>query len=241
MTNIARIETMPKEVKIPDRSRSYDASRRKRAADQTRRRIVDAARALFLARGYAATTMAVIAETAEVALDTVYASVGPKPALFRHLVEIAISEIDRPVAAEERDYVRQIQAEANAQRKLELYARATRHIQERLAPLFSILREAAPTHPELAALWEEISQRRARNMRLLSAELAATGGLRAGLSLEEVADVIWATNSPEFYLLLVRERGWVPERFEQWLADTWRQLLLTEPPSPPRSVDPPLA
>jgi len=225
---------MPKEVKTPDQRRSYDASRRQHAADQTRRRIVAAARALFLARGYAATTMAAIAETAGVALDTVYASVGPKPALFRHLVEIAISGIDRPVAADERDYVRQIQAETSTQRKLELYARATRHIQERLAPLFSILREAAPTHPELTALWEEISQRRARNMRLLTADLAATGGLRTDLAPEDVADVIWATNSPEFYLLLVRERGWAPERFEQWLADAWGRLLLSEQQPPPQ-------
>jgi AcrR family transcriptional regulator len=225
---------MPKEVKTRGGGRSYDASRRQRAADQTRRGIVEAARALFLARGYAATTMAAIAEAAGVALDTVYASVGPKPALFRHLVEIAISGLDRPVVAEERDYVRQIQAETSARRKLEIYARATCQIQERLAPLFAILREAAPGHPELRALWEEISQRRARNMRLLAADLAAVPGLRPGLSLEEVADVIWATNSPEFYLLLVRERGWAPDRFERWLADTWRRLLLDEPPPPPR-------
>jgi len=225
---------MPKEVNTPGRSRSYDDSQRKRAADQTRRRIVDAARALFLARGYAATTMAAIAETAGVALDTVYASVGPKPALFRHLVEIAISGLDQPVVAEERDYVRQIQAETSAQRKLELYAGATRRIQERLAPLFSILREAASTHPELTALWEEISQRRARNMRLLAVDLATTGGLRTDLSPEDVADVIWVTNSPEFYLLLVRERGWAPERFEQWLADAWGRLLLSEQPPPPQ-------
>ena len=223
---------MPKEVNTRGGSRSYDASRRQRAADQTRRGIVEAARALFLARGYAATTMAAVAETAGVALDTVYASVGPKPTLFRHLVELAISGLDRPVVAEERDYVRQIQAETSAQRKLELYARATRHIQERLAPLFSILREAAPTHPELAALWEEISQRRARNMRLLTADLATTGALRPDLAPEEIADVIWTMNSPEFYLLLVRERGWTPERFEQWLADTWGRLLLTQPPPP---------
>jgi AcrR family transcriptional regulator len=217
---------MPDDVKTAPRRRSYDASRRKEAADQTRRGIVAAARALFLARGYAATTMAAIAESAGVALDTVYASVGPKPALFRHLVETAISGLDQPVAAEERDYVRQVRAEPNARQKLVLYARAHRLIQERLAPLFAVLREAAPTHPELAALWEEISQRRAANMRLFAADLATTGSLRGDLSLEEAADVIWATNSPEFYLLLTRERGWDPERVERWLADSWVRLLL---------------
>lgn len=223
---------MVKDVKPPGRPRSYDASRRQRAADQTRGGIVAAAQELFLANGYALTTMAAIAQAAGVALDTVYASVGPKPALFRRLVEMAISGADQPIAAAERDYVRQIQAAPRAQRKLELYAQAHRGIQERLAPLFAVLREAAPAHPELAALWQEISQRRARNMRLFAADLAATGSLRADLSLEEAADVIWATNSPEFYLLLVRERGWTPARVEGWLADTWRRLLLTAEQAP---------
>ena len=64
-------------------------------------------------------------------------------------------------------------------------------------------------------------------MRLLIADLAQIGQLRAGLSVEEAADVIWATNSPEFYMLLVDERGWTPEAFERWQARTWITLLLT--------------
>jgi len=69
-----------------------------------------------------------------------------------------------------------------------------------------------------------IADRRAANMRLLAADLARTGSLRVGI--EEAADVIWATNSPEFFLLMVRDRGWEPKRFQAWLAATWRQLLL---------------
>ena len=52
------------------------------------------------------------------------------------------------------------------------------------------------------------------------------GGLRADLSIDEAADVIWATNSSELYVLLTVERGWSPHRFERWLADTWCRLLL---------------
>jgi hypothetical protein len=58
--------------------------------------------------------------------------------------------------------------------------------------------------------------------------LEATGTLRPGLSAEKAADVVWATNSPEFFLLLVRNRGWDPEFFEWWLADTWTRLLLAD-------------
>jgi AcrR family transcriptional regulator len=213
----------------PVKPRPYHAPRRRAAAQATRRAILEAAARLFCERGYPATTMAAIAEAAGVALDTVYAAVGPKPLLFRLLVETAISGTDEPVPALEREYVHAIRAERDPRRKLELYARAMRGIQERLAPLFRVLQQAAPMHPELTALWEEIAQRRSRNMRMLATELAETGWLRPGVAIDEAADVIWATNSSEFYVLLVHERGWVPERYERWLADAWKRLLLCDP------------
>ena len=218
---------MERSVKSP--ARRYNAAGRRAAAQRTRRLILAEAVRLFTERGYAGTTMADIAAAARVALDTVYATVGPKPTLFRLLIETAISGTDRPVAAEERDYVAAIHAEPDGARKLELYAGAVRTIHGRLAPLLHVLRAAAPGEPELAAVWREIAERRARNMRLFVAEVAAPGALREGLSLEEAADVVWATNSAELYILLVHERGWQPDRYMRWLADTWRRLLLRTP------------
>jgi AcrR family transcriptional regulator len=206
--------------------RPYHAPRRQEQARRTRRAILDAAGRLFIQRGYAATTMTAIAQAAGVALDTVYAAVGPKPVLFRLLVETAISGTDAPVPALERDYVRAIRAEPDAARKLTLYAQAIGRIQQRLAPLVQVLQQAAAGDAELAALWRGIADRRAANMRLLAAELAATGALRPELSVEEVADVLWSMNSPELYLLLVGQRGWDPDRYQRWLADAWQRLLL---------------
>jgi AcrR family transcriptional regulator len=206
--------------------RSYDSSLRREAAKGTRQAIIDSARRMFLDRGYTATTMPAIAKAAGTALDTVYATVGRKPAVFRLLVEMAISGSDRIVPAEERDYVRAIRAEPDAARKLKLYAAALGGIQPRLAPLIRVLQEAAPLDPELNELWRKITQRRADNMRLLAENLAATGRLRAGPSVSQVADIIWAMNSPEFYLLLVEQRGWSPGEYANWLGDAWTQLLL---------------
>jgi hypothetical protein len=130
------------------------------------------------------------------------------------------------VPAEARGYVQTIRAAPGAGAKIDAYAAALREIQPRLAPLFRALAAAAPAEPALGALWREIADRRAANMRLFAADLAATGALRPGLSIEEAADVVWATNAPELYLLLVDGRGWSPERYGRWLADAWRRLLL---------------
>jgi AcrR family transcriptional regulator len=206
--------------------RPYDSRARKTAAQARRQAILEAARAQFLAHGYAGATMPAIAAAADVALDTVYATVGNKPTLFRLLVETAISGRAEAVAAEERDYVRAIRAEPDAARKLALYAAALGVIQQRLAPLFQVLQAAAPLDRGLKALWQEIARRRAENMRLLAAELEATGRLRAGLSVARAADIIWSMNAPEFYLLLVEQRGWSPSEFAAWLAEAWVRLLL---------------
>jgi AcrR family transcriptional regulator len=206
--------------------RTYDSSTRKAAAQSTRQSIIEAARRVFLQSGYAGATMPAIAKEAGIALDTVYAAVGKKPALFRLLVETAISGRDSAVDAEERDYVRAIRAEPDAERKLKIYAAALRAIQPRLAPIFKVLQAATTQDADLNALWQEISQRRAANMRLLARDLAATGRLRRDLSIAKVSDIIWSLNSPEFYLLLVEERGWSAEDFEHWLADAWVRLLL---------------
>lgn len=219
---MASSDTMAKTV----RKRKYDSSSRKKAARLTRNAIVDAARRVFLEKGYAAATMPAIAQAAGVALDTIYAAVGKKAALFRLLIEMAISGGDGAVPAEDRQYVKAIRAESDPAQKLRIYAAALRTIQEELAPLFRVLQGAAPLDPELASLWQSISQRRAKNMRLLAAELAATGRLRRHLSVEKAADVIWSMNAPEFYLLLVEERGWSSRDFEEWLADAWARLLL---------------
>lgn len=210
----------------PVKPRAYRSPLRSQQAHGTRRAVLDAASELFRAHGYAATTMGAVARAAGVALDTVYASVGPKPVLFRLLLETAISGTDEAVSAEQRDYVQVIRAEPDAAAKLAIYAAALGRIQPRLAPLFQVLQQAGTVHRELAELWEEIATRRAVNMRLLAAELAAAGGLRDGLTEAEAADVLWSLNSPELYLLLVDQRGWDPPRYERFLADAWRRLLL---------------
>jgi AcrR family transcriptional regulator len=206
--------------------RRYDATRRRQAAARTRAAILDAARQLFTERGYAATPMTAIADRAGVALDTIYASVGRKPELARLLIETAISGTDQAIPAEQRDYVRAIQAAPDAGTKIAIYAAAVAAIAPRLTLVLAIIQQAARDEPELVRLWDQIAERRAANMRRFVADLAAAAPLR--LDPDQAADVVWATNSAEMYQLLVGQRGWSPQRYERFLADTWRRLLLTE-------------
>ena len=180
--------------------RGYDSSRRRDGSQETRRRILEAARVLLIEHGYHATSVAEIARAAEVHIDTVYRLVGRKPVLLRELVEQSISGTDQAAVAEERADVMAVMAAEDARSKIVLYARATRRVQERLAPLFASLRDAAV--------------------------IDSVGGLRGDLDVEVAADAAWATNGSELYLLLTDRRGWTPDRYEAWLADLWSRYLL---------------
>ncbi|MFC9659680.1 TetR/AcrR family transcriptional regulator [Nocardia sp. NPDC127606] len=219
---------MNENVKVD--KRRYNAPRRAAQAADTRHAILAAARALFVARGYAATTVAEIATHAGVSVDTVYASIGRKPVLLRELVETALSGTDHAIPARQREYVRAIREANGAEDKIAIYADALVAIQQRLAPIFLALREAATTDASCARVWAEISERRAVNMREFAADLRSTGQLRDDLSDDEVADVIWSMNATEYWVLLVGERDWTAERFRDWLADAWIRLLLRDPP-----------
>ena len=210
--------------------RSYDNTGRRAESLATRQRILNATRQLMLERGYRATTVAAIARAAGVHVDTVYELVGRKPVLVRELIEQALSGTDHAVPAEDRPYVAAIRAEPDPRRKIALYAAAVRAMQARLAPLVLAVRDASATEPEAREVWRQLSDRRATNMRTFVRDLQAAGGLREGLSIEEAADSVWATNSSDMYLLLTVDRGWSPDRYERWLTDTWHRLLLPTRP-----------
>lgn len=207
-------------------SRLYRSVRRQEQTAATRGAVLEAARALFLEQGYATTTVAQVARRAGVNVDTVYATVGRKSELVRAVVESAISGGDLAVPALERDYVRRIRAASTAEAKIDLYAAALVQMAPRTAPVFKALQEAALSDADCASLHSEITQRRAANMRLFAADLRATGSVRPDLSDDEVADVVWAMNSSEYYLLLVTGRGWTPGQVEAHLGDAWRRLFL---------------
>lgn len=207
--------------------RSYDTSGREAQSRDNRRAILAVARRLFLEHGYSATSMAAIARGAEVHVDTVYTLIGRKPELVAELIKHALSGSDAVVPAEQREYVAAIRAQVDPARKIEIYAAATRSMVERVAPLFVALRDAAGSDATARDLLVSFSQRRAANMREFVGDVAgAAGGLPDGMSLDDAADAVWATNSPELFATLTTDRGWTADRYERWLSGMWQQLLL---------------
>jgi AcrR family transcriptional regulator len=209
-------------------ARRYHSPLRKEQAAATRDAVLAAARELFVGEGYRSSTVAGIARRAGVAVDTIYATIGRKPDLLREVVETAISGTGQAVPAERRDYVIQMREAKAAAEKISIYAHALARIQPRLAPVYVALRDAAGTDPDCAALWKEISDRRAANMLKFVEDLASTGELRTDRPAEELADAVWSMNGPEYWVLLVDQRGWSPERFADWLTDAWCRLLLEQ-------------
>ena len=192
--------------------RNYDSSRRRQQADENRRRVLDAARARFLRDGYRATTMAQIAEDADVSPQTVAKQFGNKSGLVRALFEVALVGDDAGGALEDRDFIVAIHQEPDPRRKLERYAAALATMLPRTAPIQLLLRDAG-ADSELAPVWAAIRTGRLAGMTNLAENLREGGHLGSDVTVERARDILWATSSPDLYQLLVMERGWTTDDY----------------------------
>jgi len=199
-----------------EKKRPYHSRVRQRQAEETRQRILEAARSLFESQGYAATTLEAIAELAEVSPKTLGAVFGSKRALLAEVINP--EAFSTPVKL----LIEELRATEDPSRQLSLVAQITRQAYEPMASSLELLRTAGAVAPELADVARQIEARRRQNQARLITSLSEQGALRPGLSFEEATDVLWALTSYDLYRMLVVERGWKPVRYETWLA----QLLI---------------
>jgi AcrR family transcriptional regulator len=211
---------MPEPVK-----RSYDASRRQAVARESRARVLEAARREFLDRGYGPTTLARIAETADVSVQSINKTFANKAGLLRALFDVAIVGDDEPVPLSQRDWITAIHTEPDAQVKLRMYATVLVGMLPRTAPIQLLIRQAAGD-PAIAELWQQIRFGRLMGMTDFATNLAEAGCLRDGVTLEDARDVLWTYSSPELYELLVLERGWTSDRYVTFVAQGAAAALL---------------
>lgn len=210
-------------------------------AEQARTRlaraaVVDAARDLFLERGYGATTVEAISEQADVPMATVYRLFSSKLGILKALLDISIAGDDEAVPVAARPDVTAIaHADGDARHRLRGFVAFAAGINDRVAPIYRILVSAAGTDPDAAALLDGLTQQRQKGQRMIARSLARAGALRPDVRERDAADVVHALLSPEVYRLTVVDRGWSGDRYRRWITDLLTHQLL--PPADP-SDDP---
>lgn len=185
---------------------------------RTRAAVVEAARDLFVERGYAATTIEAICERSDTPPATVYRLFSSKLGILRAVLDVSIGGDDEAVAMADRPQVRALLSDQDPRKQLAGFAALLRDLMARTAPVHRILADAARSDQDAAALLGEVAAQRHEGQRRIARSLARSGRLREGLRERDAGDIIHALASPEVYGLLVIDRGWSGERYETWLT-----------------------
>jgi TetR/AcrR family transcriptional regulator, regulator of autoinduction and epiphytic fitness len=209
---------MARDVKV---RRSYNGALRREQAEQTRGRILDAARRLLIGGTYSSVTMEDIATEAGVAYQTVYGTFGSKARLAQRLVEIGF-----PHVAEALKLFDEMDPSVEPETALRIAAHVNRLIYEQCADLLRFLRESGD--PGLLAHYRSREEQRLSGMARyrVADRLGTSGRLRASISPSEAVAIIWSACAPDLYTQLVFDRGWTPSRYEEWLGDALIRILL---------------
>jgi TetR/AcrR family transcriptional regulator of autoinduction and epiphytic fitness len=210
---------MPASVKRPGGARAERAL-------ATRRRMLASARSLFVAQGYAATTVEQIAAEAGVAVQTVYYTFRTKGLLLRELVEVTAAGGDPAAPVMERDWAREMLAATSAQRVLALAVEHGTAIYQRVAVLWPAVRAAAAADPEVATYWNTVSAARREGQRRIVSRLVELHTLRPELDPEQATDLTVVLLGHDVYRNLVIEAGWPLPAFRAWLFATIVHQLL---------------
>jgi AcrR family transcriptional regulator len=209
--------------------RRYHSPRRREQAAATRQEILEASHHLFEQHGYGATTMAAIAAEAGVAVKTVYLAFETKSGVLRALWNLRLrgGRDDVPIA--QQHWYREVLEEPGPGRQLRLNARNSRAAKLRIAAVLQVIHTAAPLDPDIAALWDRIQTDYHANQRVIVDSLDEKKALRPELDADRATDILWTINHPNLWQLLVSERGWTPEQYEEWTGDLACSQLLENP------------
>jgi AcrR family transcriptional regulator len=206
--------------------RPYDSSGRRNQARRTQADIIENARTLFTQHGYAGTTMAALATRAGVSVETIYKSIGNKPAVLKAVLDVAIAGDDDPIPMLQRPLVAQLRAEPDPRKLLSRYGQHIVQSWPRQVPLQLILRSAAAVDVDAQRQWQTAQDERLTGMTAFADDLARRGLLRQDLDATAARDILWALTAPEQYEVLVLQRGWPIDRLGQFITDAMIGTLL---------------
>lgn len=201
--------------------RRYKSLVRERQAGDTRQRIVEATRQLLRREGYAGMTIEAIAQRAEVSAQSVYA-------IFKSKTGVLLALLDQSMfGSDYEEIVRQARSATDPVDRLRRAAGVARQIRGAQSAAFDLMRGAGVVSPKLAELEQQRERLRYEREENVISFLREAGRLRRGLDYKTARDVFWMLTGGDVYRMLVRERRWSPRKYENWLADTLVQSLLT--------------
>jgi AcrR family transcriptional regulator len=198
----------------------YSSPRRDDGAAATRAAILNAARTLFLERGFATVTVPEIARSARVATQTVYASTGGKSGVLAALLQPLLDDTS---AAEVSAGAR---ATNDPRRVIALTAAGTRHVHETHREILHGLILRAPGEPAAQAAIDDAAAKCLRGLTGVADRLSELDGLRAGLDREQLIDKLYFFFGRRAWYDLVTDRGWTFDRAEVWLTEAACRTLL---------------
>lgn len=201
-------------------------SPRREKAQATRRAIVRAAHAEFIARGYSGATIASVAQAAGVAPQTIYFVFHTKAALISAAIDAAVMGDDDPRPPEESPWYAEMLTEPDAAQALRVFIRGAAPIFARASALGEVLRAAALTDDEVRATYLHHESLRHASFTRVVAQLTAKGELQSGLTVQTATDVLLTVFSDATFHTLIVERGWSQGDVTQWLCDALPRLLL---------------
>jgi AcrR family transcriptional regulator len=207
---------LPKIKKHP-----YKSLVRERQAGDTRVRIVEATRELLQSEGYAGMTIEAIAQRAEVSAQSVYA-------IFKSKTGILIELLNQSTfGADYDDAVRRALSASDPETRLRLAAPIARQIHDAQSATFDLLRGAGVVAPELAKLEQQRESLRYERQERMIISLCDAGRVRPELDHATARDIFWMLTGRDVYRMLVRERGWSSQKYQNWLAESLVSSLLT--------------
>ncbi|MFC7597550.1 TetR/AcrR family transcriptional regulator [Terrabacter sp. GCM10028922] len=201
-------------------------------AQQTRHRMLDSARTLFISDGYAATTMERIAETAGVAVQTLYYTFRTKGQLLCEVVETTAAGDEEVVPVAQRAWVRDMLTAPSGPRVLALAVEHGADIFVRAAPLWPVV-TAAAADPHVEHYWRRVATDRRAGQARMVARLAELGVLRPGLEPDRATDLVVVLFGHDVFRSLVTQAGWSVPEYKAWLFTTLAQQLLQRHRLPP--------
>lgn len=194
---------------------------------ETEQKIIDAATRLFTTDGYAATSLAAVADAAQVGSRTVYLRFGSKAELLKRAIDVAIVGDTRHLDVTHRDWFEQATTAPTLHERIDAYTRGTAALMARAAALIAVAAQAEASEPLIAEAGAAGRAATQQHIAGIWRAMHADGLLHPDVDLDWIIATTGPLGQAETYTLIIRTLGWDTDTYRTWLYDTWLHCAST--------------